>query len=174
MPRPWRNIFSDFPEILRSSLTMTWKLPAIPLWVIAYISDTFFHDNLSRKNCNFYLFFIEGALVNPAILLVLNAAWIFLSLPTGTATLTFKTTCIHSLTLVNTLCNLYHGKIPLVRLSQTQRTRQKLWKCTISIAVFPAACDAKRIILEWSNQFVETFLRNGTFHGHHVRLLIRA
>ena len=67
---------------------MTCKLPAIPLWVIAYISDTFFHDNLSRKNYNFYLFFFEGALVNPAILLVLKAAWIFLSLPTGTATLT--------------------------------------------------------------------------------------
>ena len=38
----------------------------------------------------------------------------------------FKRTCIHSLTSVNTLCNLWQGKIPFARLSQSQRARQKL------------------------------------------------
>ena len=51
----------------------------------------------------------------------------------------FKRTCIHSPTSVNTPCNLLEGKIPLVRLSQSQRARQKFFcvkLCTISIAVF--------------------------------------
>ena len=55
----------------------------------------------------------------------------------------FKRTCVHSLTSVNTSCNLWQGKIP-VRLSQSQRARQKIVKCTISIAVFSTAGDAKK------------------------------
>ena len=39
-----------------------------------------------------------------------------------------KTTCIHSLASVNTPCNLWQGKIPLAKLLQSQRARQKLWK----------------------------------------------
>ena len=39
----------------------------------------------------------------------------------------FKRTCIHSLTSVNTTCNLWREKIPLARLSQSQRARQRLF-----------------------------------------------
>ena len=38
-----------------------------------------------ERNCNFYLFFLEGKVANPAILVVLNAARIFLSLLTTTS-----------------------------------------------------------------------------------------
>ena len=37
----------------------------------------------------------------------------------------FQTTYIHSLTSVNTPCNLWQGKILLARLSKSQRARQK-------------------------------------------------
>ena len=77
----------DLPEILRSSLTMIWKLIAIPFRVIACTSDTLFSENLSRKNCNYNLFPSEDTVTNPAVLLVLNAVRIFLSLPTGTVSL---------------------------------------------------------------------------------------
>ena len=66
---------------------MTRKLPAIPLKVIACTSDTPFPENVSRKNCIYYLFFSEGTVTSLAILEVLNAFRIFLSLPSGTATL---------------------------------------------------------------------------------------
>ena len=66
---------------------MTRKLPAIPLKVIACTSDTPFPENVSRKNCIYYLFFSEGTVTSPAILEVLNAFRIFQSLPSGTATL---------------------------------------------------------------------------------------
>ena len=66
---------------------MTWKLPAIPLKVIACTSDTPFPENVSRKNCIYYLFFSEGKVTSLAILEVLNAFRIFLSLPSGTASL---------------------------------------------------------------------------------------
>ena len=66
---------------------MTRKLPAIPLKVIACTSDTPFPENVSRKNCIYYLFFSEGTVTSLAILEVLNAFRIFQSLPSGTATL---------------------------------------------------------------------------------------
>ena len=66
---------------------MTRKLPAIPLKVIACTSDTPFPENVSRKDCIYHLFFSEGTVTNPAIFEVLNAFRIFLSLPSGTATL---------------------------------------------------------------------------------------
>ena len=66
---------------------MTWKLPAIPLNVIACTSDTPFPENVSRKDYIYHLFFSEGTVTNPAIFEVLNAFRIFLSLPSGTATL---------------------------------------------------------------------------------------
>ena len=66
---------------------MTRKLPAIPLKVIACTSDTPFPENVSRKNCIYYLFFSEGTVTSPAILEVLNAFRIFQSLPSGTASL---------------------------------------------------------------------------------------
>ena len=78
----------DLPEILRSSLTMIWKLIAIPFRVIACTSDTLFSENLSRKNCNYNLFPSEDTVTNPEVLLVLNAVRIFLSLPTPTTSLT--------------------------------------------------------------------------------------
>ena len=46
-----------------------------------------FPDSLSRKNCIIFLFFSVGTVTNPAILLVINAVQIFLSLPTGTISL---------------------------------------------------------------------------------------
>ena len=66
---------------------MTWKLPAIPLKVIACTSDTPFPENVSRKNLIYYLFFSEGTVTSPAILEVLNAFRIFQPLPSGTASL---------------------------------------------------------------------------------------
>ena len=66
---------------------MTWKLPAIPLEVIACTSDTPFPENVSRKNLIYYLFFSEGTVTSPAILEVLNAFRIFQPLPSGTASL---------------------------------------------------------------------------------------
>ena len=66
---------------------MTWKLPAIPLKVIACTSDTPFPENVSRKNLIYYLLFSEGTVTSPAILEVLNAFRIFQSLPSGTASL---------------------------------------------------------------------------------------
>ena len=55
----------------------------------------------------------------------------------------FKTKCISSLTPVNTPCNLWGRKIPLTRQNLT-----KVVKCTISIAVIPAAGDAKMATLK--------------------------
>ena len=52
--------------------------------VIAYTSDTLFSDYLSQKNCIYYLFFSEGTVTDPGVLLVLNAVRVFLSLPTDT------------------------------------------------------------------------------------------
>ena len=63
-----------------------------------------------------------------------------------------KTTCIYSLTLVNTPCNLWQRKIPLAKLSKSQGARQKLWNVQFLIAVLSAAGDVKmRMII-----FLET------------------
>ena len=49
--------------------------------------ETLFSDNLSQKNFIYHLFFSEGMVTNPAILLVINAVRVFPSLPTGTVPL---------------------------------------------------------------------------------------
>ena len=79
--------FSQISLKSQGRLTMTRKLPAIPLKVIACTSDTPFPENVSRKNCIYYLFFSEGTVTSPAILGVLNAFRIFQFLPSGTASL---------------------------------------------------------------------------------------
>ena len=66
---------------------MTLKVPAISFGVIACTSDTLFPDSFSRKSCIIFLFFSVGTVTNPAILLVINAVQIFLSLPTGAVSL---------------------------------------------------------------------------------------
>ena len=68
------------------SSSLSWHFP-YSFQVIAYTSDTLFSDNLSRKNCIYYLFFSEGTVTDPGILLVLNAVRVFLSLPTGRVSL---------------------------------------------------------------------------------------
>ena len=79
--------FSQISLKSQGRLTMTRKLPAIPLKVIACTSDTPFPENVSRKNLIYYLLFSEGTVTSPAILEVLNAFRIFQSLPSGTASL---------------------------------------------------------------------------------------
>ena len=83
----------------------------------------------------------------------------------------FKRTCVYSLTSVNTSCNLWQGKIP-VRLSQSQRARQKLWNVQFRSLFFSTAGDAKknnfRVII-----FFETYVLD-FFYGHYVQPLMRA
>ena len=55
--------------------------------------------------------------------------------------LCLKKTCIHSLTSVNTPCNLWQGKKKFRRHIQTAPRSTKVVKYTIMIAVFPAASD---------------------------------
>ena len=84
----------------------------------------------------------------------------------------FKRTCIHSPTSVNTPCNLWQGKIPLVRLSQSQRARQKLWNVQFPSLFFQLQAMQKR-----ENPRVIIFFRNicpRFCHGHYVQLLIHA
>ena len=47
-------------------------------------------------------------------------------------------------------CNLWQGKIPLARLSQFQRARQKLWNVQFCSLFFQLQAMQKRTILEWS------------------------
>ena len=84
----------------------------------------------------------------------------------------FKRTRIHSLTSVITPCNLWQGKIPLVRLSQSQRARQKLWNVQFPSLFFQLQAMQKR-----ENPRVIIFFRNicpRFCHGHYVQLLIHA
>ena len=74
----------------------------------------------------------------------------------------FKRICVHSLTSVNTSCNLWQGKIP-VRLSQSQRARQKLWNVQFRSLFFSTAGDAKknnfRVIIFFETYVPDFFLR---------------
>ena len=56
----------------------------------------------------------------------------------------FKRTRIHSLTSMITPCNLWLGKIPLDRLSQSQRARQKLWNVQFPSLFFQLQAMQKR------------------------------
>ena len=87
MPRPYKDIFLDFPEILRSILDRTWKLPTIHFGLSFALLKRFFSDNLSQKNSIYHLFFSEGMVTNPAILLIIDAVRIFPTLPTSTVLL---------------------------------------------------------------------------------------
>ena len=90
----------------------------------------------------------------------------------------FKRTCIHSPTSVNTPCNLWQGKIPLVRLSQSQRARQKKFLCKIVYnfdrCFFQLQVMQKRTILEWSFFFFFLTYIPDFFHRHYVQPLMRA
>ena len=83
----------------------------------------------------------------------------------------FKRAWIHSLTSVTTLCNSWQGKIPLARLSQPQHARSFV-KCTVSVAVFPAAGDAKKGKFQ-SDHFFSKHM-SPFFQGHYVQLPIHA
>ena len=69
-----------------------------------------FSDNLSRKNC-IYLFFSEGVVTNPEILLIYNADRNFLFLPTGTVSLAGVASYIPSFVAI------FHNYISFCRLS---------------------------------------------------------
>ena len=86
----------------------------------------------------------------------------------------FKRTCIHSPTSVNTPCNLWQGKIPLVRLSQSQRARQKFLckivynfdRCFFQLQVMQKRTIFREII------FFLTYVPD-FFHGHYVQPIMR-
>ena len=88
---PWclllKVTFPRFPWIPEVKSNHDLKATSNTSQVIAYTSDTLFSDSLSQKNCIYHLFFSEGMVTNPGILLVLNAVRVFLSLPTGTVSL---------------------------------------------------------------------------------------
>ena len=87
MPRPQSDIFVRSPWNPEVKSNHDLKANRNTFQVIACTSDTLFSENLSRKNCNYNLFPSEDTVTNPAVLLVLNAVRIFLSLPTGTVSL---------------------------------------------------------------------------------------
>ena len=66
---------------------MTWKLPTIHFGLSFALLKRFFSDNLSQKNSIYHLFFSEGMVTNPAILLIIDAVRIFPTLPTSTVLL---------------------------------------------------------------------------------------
>ena len=69
-------------------------------------------------------------------------------------------------------CNLWQGKIPLARLSQFQRARQKLWNVQFCSLFFQLQAMQKRTILEWSFFFLN--IRSVNFQRQYVQLLMRA
>ena len=79
--------FPRFPWIPEVKSNHDLKATSNTFQVIAYTSDTLFSDNLCQKNCIYYLFFSEGTVTDPGILLALNAVRVFLPLPTGTVPL---------------------------------------------------------------------------------------
>ena len=56
-------------------------------------------------------------------------------------------------------CNLWQGKIPLARLSQFQRARQKLWNVQFCSLFFQLQAMQKGTILEWSFFFFKHTFR---------------
>lgn len=97
---PWclllKVTFPRFPWIPEVKSNHDLRATSNTFQAIAYTSDTLFSDNLSRKNCIYYLFFSEGTVTDPGILLVLNAVRVFLSLPTGRVSLERAADCISS------------------------------------------------------------------------------
>ena len=82
---PWclllKVTFPRFPWIPEVKPNLDLKATSNTSQVNAHTSDTLFSDSLSQKNCIYHLFFSEGTVTSPGILLVLNAVRVFYLCP---------------------------------------------------------------------------------------------
>ena len=92
-----------------------------------------------------------------------------------------KTGCIHSLTSGNTPLNLWQWKIPLARLSQPQRARQKLWNVKFGSLFFQLQAMQKSSFIAYTYKLGELsifcgqyfyFKKQGQFSWHKCKTQI--
>jgi len=113
------------------------------MWII---SGIYFHELCSNTAVNtfvfFFIFFPEGKVTSPAILLVLRAVRIFLSLPTVTVRNAFAMCAWKCSTIIKVMWERQRGKKinkPFTSLYRVGSNSEKLWPWTWKCCPRPVA-----------------------------------